>query len=271
MLLRRTTKTRCLTLLLIGLPVPAVFGQEGPNSSLYSGQQMYPIRPTSVRYQPVEDPDVNSPAPSSSQPPAIPAPLPTPGYGAGMYGGAPMSSGWYEIPLPPPREAKVNDIITIRVDLGSRVTSEGEFQRRKNASYDAILKDWLLLDGLRSVKPAPQSDGDQRIQGSLNSLTRTQADLETSEAIKFDIAAKVVSILPNGTLVLEAHREIRNNNETWLASLSGVCRREDIQPGNVVLSKDIAELKIDKREVGAIRDSYRRGWFTRWLDRFNPF
>jgi flagellar L-ring protein FlgH len=78
-------------------------------------------------------------------------------------------------------------------------------------------------------------------------------------------------VLPNGTLVIEAHREIRNNEEDWLVSLSGICRREDIQPGNVILSKDIAQLKIDKREMGAIQDSYRRGWFTRFYDMFNPF
>ena len=109
------------------------------------------------------------------------------------------------------------------------------------------------------------------MQGTLNTLSRTQSDLETSESVKFDIAVTVQSILPNGTLVVEGHRETRINDEDWLISLSGVCRREDIQPGNVVLSKDIAQLKIDKRELGAIRDSYKRGWFTRMFDTFNPF
>ena len=51
------------------------------------------------------------------------------------------------------------------------------------------------------VKPDPQSDGDPRVQGTLNQLFRAQANLQTTDSLKFDIAAKVASVLPNGTLV----------------------------------------------------------------------
>ena len=50
-----------------------------------------------------------------------------------------------------------------------------------------------------------------------------------------------------------------------------LCRREDIGPGNVILSKNIANLVVDKRELGQIRDSYKRGWLTRWWDQLGPF
>jgi flagellar L-ring protein precursor FlgH len=43
------------------------------------------------------------------------------------------------------------------------------------------------------------------------------------------------------------------------------------QPGSVILSKDVAELNIDKSELGIIRDGYRRGFVTRFLDTFSPF
>jgi flagellar L-ring protein precursor FlgH len=184
--------------------------------------------------------------------------------------GAPMTS-WYEVPLPPPKEIKVHDIVTIRVDLGAQVISEAEMQRRKNATYDALLNNWVVLNGLKSVKPSPQSDGDPRVQGNLNQLYRATGELETVESLKFEIAAKVAAVLPNGNLVLEAHRQVINNDEVWMHSLTGVCRREDIGPGNIILSEDIADLQISKREHGHVRDSYKRGWFTLWLDRFNPF
>jgi flagellar L-ring protein FlgH len=220
-----------------GLPGIAL-ADDGPNSSLYSGRLQ--ATPIAARGQGL-------------------APLP------------PATTSWYETPLPPPKEVRVHDIITIRVDLAVRMNSDAEWQRRKNAKYDALLNDWIVLKGLRAVKPAPQSDGDQRIQGNLNIQDRSQGELETTESLKFEIAATVAAVLPNGNLVLEAHRTVRNNNEHWLHSLSGVCRREDLGPGNIVLSKDLANLQIEKREMGQVRDSYKRGWLTRLVDEFTPF
>jgi flagellar L-ring protein precursor FlgH len=214
------------------------WADDGPNSSLFSGR-------------------LNA-IPVAARGPGL-TPLPA------------AATSWYEVPLPPPREVKVNDIITIRVDVAVRMSSDAEWQRRKNAKYDALLNDWIVLKGLRAVKPAPQSDGDQRIQGNLNIQDRSQGELETTESLKFEIAATVASVLPNGNVVLEAHRTIRNNQEYWLHSLSGVCRREDIGPGNIVLSKDLANLQIEKRELGQVRDSYKRGWLTRLIDEFSPF
>jgi flagellar L-ring protein FlgH len=225
------------TVLACGLPALAL-ADDGPNSSLYSGRLQT---------------------------------FPTSAQAEGAVVAAPVPTSWYEVPLPPPKEVRVHDIITIRVDMAVRMNSDAEWQRRKNARYDALLNDWVLLKGLRAVKPAPQSQGDQRIQGNLNIQDRSQGELETTESLKFDIAASVASVLPNGNLVLEAHRTVRNNHEYWLHSLSGVCRREDVGPGNIVLSKDLANLQIEKREMGQVRDSYKRGWLTRLIDEYTPF
>ena len=179
-------------------------------------------------------------------------------------------SSWIYTPLLPPRELRVHDIISIRVQEGATMIAEGEVQRRKNASYNAVLLDWLRLDGL-SAKPAPQADGDPRARGQVDQLYRADNEVETRESLTFNIAAQVVDIRPNGNLVLEAHRFVRNNNEIWEYSLTGICRKEDIGPGNVLLSRDIADLLIDKNERGHVRDGYRRGWLVRLLDTFNPF
>jgi flagellar L-ring protein FlgH len=218
-----------------------LIAEDGPNSSLYSNRM--------------------------AQLEQLPPPA---GASAGNSAGQTPQS-WYEIPLPPAKEVKVNDIITIRVDTGARVSEQAQLQRRRTSQYDAILNDWITLEGLRAVRPAPQSEGDQRVQGNLNQLNRVTGQLDTTESLKFEIAATVAAVLPNGNIVLEAHRTVENNNEQWLHSLSGVCRREDVGPNNVVLSKDIANLRIKKSELGQIRDSYKRGWLTRWWDQFGPF
>lgn len=238
--------------LALGLPLLGK-SEDGPNSSLFSGK----MRPVSLQSQP------GMAGPSFSQPGAP--------QGSFAPPSASPATSWYETPLPPPKEARVNDIITIRVDLGTRMSSDAQWQRRRNGRYDAILNDWIIFNGLRSVKPAPQSDGDQRVQGNMNLLDRAQGDLETSESLKFEIAATVASVLPNGNLVLEAHRTVRNNHEYWLHSLTGTCRREDIGPGNIILSKDIANLQIEKKELGQVRDAYKCGWLSRLWDEFSPF
>lgn len=181
------------------------------------------------------------------------------------------SGSWTYTPLIPRREIQLHDIISIRVDEQSRMISEGEVQRRKNASYNAVLLDWLRLVGLDTIKPAPQTDGDPRVQGQLDQLNRAEGEMESRESLTFNVAAEVVDIRRNGTLVLEARRRVRNNNEVWEYSLTGICSKDVVGPGNIVLSRDIAQLDIDKDERGHVRDGYKRGWFTRMLDLFHPF
>jgi flagellar L-ring protein precursor FlgH len=178
---------------------------------------------------------------------------------------------WTFIPVPAPKKIELHDTVVVRVDELARVQSEGEVDRRKDALYNAVLTDWIELIGLKAVKPAPQEDGNPRIRGQLQQLYRAEAELQTRESLAFNIACSVVDIRPNGALVLEGHRQIRINHESWELSLSGLCRREDIGPDNVVLSRNVSELLIDKRERGHVRAAYRRGWFLRWFDEFHPF
>jgi flagellar L-ring protein precursor FlgH len=184
-----------------------------------------------------------------------------------------QNSSFIHLDLPPearPRELQEQDIITVLVDFRSRFLSEGGAESRKTASIAAVLSDWLRLDG-GAIKPAPQADGDPTITGSLNSQFRAESDEELRDSLTFSIAAKIVDIRPNGNLVIEGHQEIRNNEERWRISLTGVVRREAIQADRKVSSESIAELRIDKEELGQVRDGYARGWLGRWYDRYKPF
>jgi flagellar L-ring protein precursor FlgH len=89
--------------------------------------------------------------------------------------------------------------------------------------------------------------------------------------MKFRISCRVVDIRPNGNLVIEGRRTVHNNSEVWEQSLTGEVRPKDVLPNNTVLSENVAELRIDKREAGHVRDGYRRGWLLKWLDKWQPF
>jgi flagellar L-ring protein precursor FlgH len=188
-----------------------------------------------------------------------------------MMGNTLQAASWTLPPPTPPRTLKIHDIVSIRVDELATSTAQGNVQSRKNGLYDAKLSDWLDWVSLDTIKPAPQTGGDPRVQGSVNETFRAQSNLQTREQMTLNVAAEIADIRPNGTIVLSARKTISDNDNIWKVSLSGICRAQDIGPDNVVLSRNIFELKIDKAEEGHVRDGYSRGWFTKWLARFKPF
>jgi flagellar L-ring protein precursor FlgH len=175
--------------------------------------------------------------------------------------------------LPPDaeqRELRVNDIITVLVDYSAATASNGNTDNRKTSHLNAELKNWLKFDG-RNLKPAPFSDGDLKVDGHVDSETRIDALLQSKDSVTFRIAATVVDIQPNGNLVIEAHRYIHINDEVWQQSLTGIVRRTSIAPDRTVRSDEVADLRVDKKEMGFIRDAYQRGWAQEWWDKYKPF
>ena len=181
------------------------------------------------------------------------------------------AASWTFVPPSASRNLRVHDIISIRVSEIAQSNSLGNAQSRKSLSLDARLMDWVRLVGLDTVKPARQSDGDQRIGGIENEVYRSNSNLQTREEITFNIAAEIADIKPNGNLVISAHKTIKLNDNDWEVSLSGICRPQDIGPDNMILSKDITDLNVHKVERGQVRDGYSRGWFTRWYAFLKPF
>lgn len=175
--------------------------------------------------------------------------------------------------LPPEaeqRELQLNDIIMVVVDYRSALTSDGDANSKKTASFNAVLSDWLKFDG-KNILPAPQNNGDPRISGALTSQYKTQADVQQKDALTFKIAASVVDIRPNGNLVIEGRSEVQNDDEIWEQSLTGVVRRQSIGPDRTVRSDDVAERRIRIRKKGFVHDATERGWLTKWYDQVKPF
>jgi flagellar L-ring protein precursor FlgH len=177
---------------------------------------------------------------------------------------------FYYIEPEPPREVRLNDLLVVVVQHTSQFTSEGEVQRTERSKLNAVLADWLELEGL-SVKPATQSDGDLRVSANLDGQLRQDAELENRNLLRFRIAARVVDIRPNGNLVLEAHQNIENNHEVWKASLVGEVSPEHVLPDGSVLSENIADLHIRREELGHVREGTSRGWLLRLFDKVSPF
>jgi flagellar L-ring protein precursor FlgH len=180
------------------------------------------------------------------------------------------SSWTYQAPEEP-RTIKLHDLVTVMVDEKSVMISDAQMDRKKKAYGDLKLPDWIIFKSLFHVIPSPQTNGMPHLRGELDNKLQSQGNLESRESLKFRIACNVVDIRPNGNIVVEGRRTIKNNEDTWEYSLTGEVRPDSIKPNNTVFSEDIAEMRIVKRETGHVRDGYRRGWALEWLDKVQPF
>lgn len=187
---------------------------------------------------------------------------------AGQLG---LQTSWSYVPPAPARSLKLHDIVSIRIEETSTSLATGNATSRKTTSYDASIKEWLRLVGLDTIKPAPQADGDPRVQTSQTEVYRGDSTIRTSEAFTRNIAAEIVDIKPNGLIVLDATKVIEENDNSWRYSLTGTCRSQDIDPNNVVLSRNLIQSHIKKQDLGHVRDGYSRGWLTKLLARIKPF
>jgi flagellar L-ring protein precursor FlgH len=81
------------------------------------------------------------------------------------------------------------------------------------------------------------------------------------------LTARVIEVLPSGDLVVEGVREVNINGDRSVVVLSGVIRASDIQPGNVILSTQVGQLRIQSLSAGLMRDSLSPGWLVRILNK----
>ena len=169
-----------------------------------------------------------------------------------------------------PHPIRLHDIVTVQVAEKSIVISEGQMDRKKKAYGDLNLKNWILFKGLAAV-PDPQTLGSPHIRGEVDNKMTSQGNLETRDQMNLQIACSVVDLRPNGNLIIEGRKTIKNNEDSWEYSVNGEIRAEDVLPNNTVLSTNILNPIIEKREHGHVRDSYRRGWALEWLDKYQPF
>ena len=86
-----------------------------------------------------------------------------------------------------------------------------------------------------------------------------------------NITARVVEVMPNGNLALEARKELTINNEKQLLVLTGTVRPNDIDSNNTVLSSKIADAQIYYVGDGVLQDKQSPGWLVRIIDNIWPF
>lgn len=161
------------------------------------------------------------------------------------------------------RARRVNDLVTVRVIETISATGSADSSLSKKSEAEASVAKIFGLEGKLPgfIDPTAlaSSNSDTSFKGG-GSTTRS-GELSTT------MPARVVEVLPNGDLVLEGIREIDINGDRQIVVLTGSVRSTDVTRSNVVLSSQIAQLRIRYFGRGLIRDNLRPGWLIRVLNK----
>jgi flagellar L-ring protein precursor FlgH len=93
-----------------------------------------------------------------------------------------------------------------------------------------------------------------------------KADSSQSNRLVGNITVSVAERLPNGNLLVRGEKLIQINQGEEFIRLQGIVRPVDIGPDNSVQSTKVADAKISYSGKGALADSNRQGWLSRFFN-----
>ncbi len=169
---------------------------------------------------------------------------------------------------------RVNDLITIKIVEKVSGGNKTETKSDKKDKIDSSISNLLGL-----IKPTGTAGGSwQAPQGftpTYNSSSDVKYDAkgETIQEgnVYGTLTAKVIKVLPNGNLVIDARKELNINDDTQTLVIQGMVRPIDIQNDNSVSSQKVADANIFLIGDGFMTENQSRGWFNKFFTKINPF
>lgn len=198
----------------------------------------------------------------------------TPVWANSLWQGVKTAEGSYFVDSPVIAR-KVNDIIFILIDETTNADTKAAQDTSAETKIKGEVKSWFLLDGWRNVLNLLklQSPDVKATEDSSTSLPGWELNIKNefegdgsvvrSNSVETKLAARVVEVKPNGTILVEARRVIRVGNETGQLLVTGMARPDDINDDNQIESSKIAELNIAVVGRGEITSAARPGLITK--------
>ena len=148
------------------------------------------------------------------------------------------------------KAAHLHDTVTILIVHQTTAQSTGDANAQRQYSTSSAI---TALPGnlkVTGVNPLLGANSAETLKG--------QGESSTTSTLQTSLAGEVIAVLPNGNLVLEAHREVYMNHERETAFVRGVVRQGDVSSTNTVPSTALSDLEIELKGKGLISDATRR-------------
>ena len=194
-------------------------------------------------------PPVDIATPTYVQPQAIVAPV--------VNNGAIFQAGQYRPLFEDHRARLVGDTITVQI------VEKVSASQKSSSSIDKAGK---LSAGVTAL-PGIAANSFARATAAATSGNSFDGKGSTENTNDFSgtITAVVTGVLPNGHLLVAGEKQIGVNHNVDVLRFSGQIDPRAIQPGNSVMSAQIANVRIEHRGRGAQAEAQGIGWLGRFF------
>jgi flagellar L-ring protein precursor FlgH len=155
---------------------------------------------------------------------------------------------------------RVGDILTVRLEETTQGQKKSKTRTRK-------------IDIINTGAPTILGGDARALQFANNSLQdfNGEGDAEQQNRLQGTISVSVIRVLSNGNLVVQGESWLTINQGREYVRLSGIVRREDIEPNNTISSQRVSDARISYSGNGQVADSSRGGMLTQLMLKFFPY
>lgn len=152
------------------------------------------------------------------------------------------------------RASQIDDVLTVVVaEQASAVTTGVTKTQRTTSTQNSVS---ALAGVVKATSPLANLAG-----MSGNTQLNGQGTTSRVTTLNTTLTARVIHVLPNGGLVVEATKDVEINSERQTIVVRGVVRPADIDATNSVQSNRLGELEVRVNGKGVVGDAIHRPFF----------
>jgi len=151
---------------------------------------------------------------------------------------------------------KVGDILTVMIYEQSKASQKAETKTQKSSKMDASGG-----PGIGSLDFIPLFAMDVENNNSFDG----KGENIRNGSLSARMSVTVITVLPNGDLVIEGYRTVGISGDRETLALTGIVRQKDISPDNTVDSYLIADAEIHYTGKGNANTGSRPGFLSRFF------
>jgi flagellar L-ring protein precursor FlgH len=162
------------------------------------------------------------------------------------------------------KASRVGDLVTISINQNLSSTTTGNVATNRTFSASSGITALGGHIGTSGVANLFSPTSTQALAGKAAATSTT--------ALTTTLTGRVAAVLPTGTLVVEAERQINMDNQSETVIVRGLVRTGDLDATNTVASNSVGNLEVEVKGKGVISEGVRPpNPVVKWLLRIVGF